>query len=265
MGRISIEDHGSVRTVAVANPPRHYMTATTAALMDEALMAALADPAVRVVVLTGGGEGVFIRHYDVREIAAMSDAVEQGAIPGPMPRAATAIYRLQDRLLASEKPVIAAINVTCMGGGFETALCCTLCIATVGDYPIGLPETRLGIVPGAGGLQLLARAIGLARATDMVLRGRVVGPEEALHLGMVHEVTAGPAHLRAIALGQELAAWPAAALAEVLGIVRGIAAGESLPDGLDHAAAAFLRTLQTGSGARPLIERFFAEGEDILG
>jgi enoyl-CoA hydratase/carnithine racemase len=265
MEMIGIEDHGPVRLIAVANPPRHYMTAETAGLMDDALMAALADPAVRVVVLTGGGEGVFIRHYDVREIAAMSDAVERGAISGPMPRGATPVYRLLDRLLQSNKPVIAAINGTCMGGGFETALCCTLRVATAGDYPIGLPETRLGIIPGAGGLQLLARAIGLSRATEMVLRGRVVGPEEALHLGMVHEVTSGPAHTRAIALGQELAERPAAALAEVLGMMRSLADGEGLADGLDHAAAAFLRTLQTGSGARPRIERFLAQGEDILG
>lgn len=262
---IDIEDHGAVRLISIANPPRHYMTAETAGQMDEAVAAALADPAVRVIVLTGGGEGVFIRHYDVGEIAAMCDAVEQGKVAGPMPRAATAIYRLQDRLLASDKPVIAAINGIAMGGGFETALCCTLRVAAAGKYPIGLPETRLGIIPGAGGLQLLARAVGLARATEMVLRGRVVCPEEALHLGMVHEVAAGPAHLRAIELGSELAALPATALAEVLGMARAVAAGETLAQGLDHAAAAFLRTLASGSGARARVDRFLAQGEDILG
>lgn len=262
---ITTESHGPVRVIRVANPPRHYMTAGTAGGMDAALDEALADDAVRVIVLTGGGEGVFIRHYDVGEIAAMLQAVETGAAAAPVPRAATPVYRLLDRLLASPKPVIAAINGACMGGGFETALCCTIRVAEAGNYPIGLPETRLGIIPGAGGLQLLARSIGLARATEMVLRGRVVCPEEALHLGLVHEVSAGPAESRAVELGLELAERPAVALAEVLAMARALAAGESLSAGLDHAAAAFLRTLQPGSGASPRIARFLTEGEDILG
>jgi enoyl-CoA hydratase len=128
---------------------------------------------------------------------------------------------------------------------------------------IGLPETRIGIIPGAGGLQLLARAVGLARATELVLRGRVLSPDEAAGLGVVHEV-APSALARARQVADELAAHAPTALAQVLGMARRVAAGEPLADGLQSAAAAFLETLKPGSGARDGIARYDAAGGDIL-
>ncbi|MFN7397968.1 MAG: enoyl-CoA hydratase/isomerase family protein [Sandaracinobacter sp.] len=260
---IRIETEGAVRTLFTANPPRNMMTSATAAELDAAVADALADPAVRVLILTGGEAGVFIRHYDVAEIALMLDAVEAGHVTGPAPRAEVPVYRLIDRLLSADKPVIAAINGIAMGGGLETALACHLRIAEAGPHVIGLPETRIGIIPGAGGLQLLARAIGLARATELVLRGRVLTPDEAAALGVVHEV-APSALARARALADELAALPAAALAQVLGMARRVAAGEPLADGLQSAAAAFLETLKPVSGARDGIARYDAAGGNIL-
>ena len=221
-------------------------------------------PNPRKVAVAGGGEGVFIRHYSIPEIEGVADAVAAGSIAGPLPREAVPVYRLIDRLCASDKPVIAAINGTCMGGGFETALACTLRVAAAGDYPIGLPETRLGILPGAGGLQFLARLIGLSQATAFVLEGRVVTPAEALRLGLVHAVAEGPVIEAARDLAGRMAARPAAALAEVLKMARAIAAGEGLADGLDTAARAFLATLAPASGARALLQRFHQVGEDIL-
>lgn len=260
---IMAETRGAVRLLAVANPPRHYMTAGTAAELDAAVADALADAAVRVVVLTGHDD-VFIRHYSIPEIEAMAEAVAAGAVAAPLPRGEVPVYRLIDRLLGAHKPVVAAINGTCMGGGFETALACTLRVAAAGDYPIGLPETRLGILPGAGGLQFLARLMGLAQATAFVLEGRVVPPAEALRLGLIHRLAEGSAVAAALELAGQLAALPPVALAQVLAMSRAIAAGETLAEGLDHAARAFLATLAPDSGARARLARFHAVGEDVL-
>jgi enoyl-CoA hydratase/carnithine racemase len=260
---IRIETEGAVRTLFTSNPPRNMMTSETAAELDAAVADALADPAIRVVILTGGEAGVFIRHYDVAEIAQMLEAVEAGLVSGPAARADVPVYRLIDRLLAADKPVIAAINGIAMGGGLETALACHLRIAEAGPHVIGLPETRIGIIPGAGGLQLMARAIGLALATGLVLRGHVLSPGEAAQLGVVHEV-APSALARARELAEELAGHAPAALAQVLGMARRIAAGEPLAEGLQSAAGAFLETLKHGDGARDGIARYMAAGGNIL-
>lgn len=260
---IRIETDGAVRTLFTSNPPRNMMTSTTAAELDAAVADALADPAVRVLILTGGEPGVFIRHYDVAEIAMMLEAVEAGVATTAAPRHDVPVYRLIDRLLASDKPVIAAINGIAMGGGLETALACHLRIAEAGPFVIGLPETRIGIIPGAGGLQLLARVVGLARATELVLRGRVLAPEEAAALGVVHEV-APSALVRAHAVASDLAGLAPEALAQVLGMARRLADGQTVADGLQSAAVAFLETLKPGGGARDGIARYMAAGGDIL-
>lgn len=260
---IRIETEGGVCTLFTSNPPRNMMTSSTAAELDAAVADALADADVRVLILTGGEAGVFIRHYDVAEIALMLEAVEAGQVTGPAPRADVPIYRLIDRLLAADKPVIAAVNGIAMGGGLETALACHLRIAETGPHVIGLPETRIGIIPGAGGLQLLARAVGLARATELALRGRVLTPDEAAALGVVHEV-APSALARARQIAAELASFAPVALAQVLRMARRVAVGEPLADGLQSAAEAFLETLKPGSGARDEIARYDAAGGDIL-
>ena len=148
------------------------MTAEGAGLMLAAVQAAVADPAIRVLVLTGT-EDVFVRHYDVAEIVAIGEAVQAGQLkPEDFERGGFA-----DMIRAvseSPKPIIAAINGVCMGGGFELALACDLRIAGNQVPLIGLPETRIGIFPGGGGTQRLPRMIGEARALEFILRGQTV-------------------------------------------------------------------------------------------
>lgn len=262
MTQVTTSDRGPVRVITLTNPPRGYMNASNAAELLVALQDALAAPEIRAIVFTGGLPGVFIRHYDVGEIKAVAGALRAGAIQAGGDRAASPVYALIDLMLACEKPTVAAINGLCMGGGCEFALCCDIRIAEAGDFTLGLPETRLGIIPGVGGLQLLARTVGLARAREMVMRGRVVGPDEALRIGLVDEVV--PAALdRALAVAAELAANPPHAVAAAKRMAQQVAAGESLEAGLLTAAREFMGTLDSDETTR-LIDGFLEGGEDIL-
>jgi enoyl-CoA hydratase/carnithine racemase len=115
-------------------------------------------------------------------------------------------------MMASPKVIIAAMNGDAMGGSFELTLACDLRIGQHGDFRYGNPEIRVGVIPGAGGTQRISRLVGLARALDWVLRGRIVTPEVALELGLVHEVVTD-APTRALELAEEIALLPPMAVA----------------------------------------------------
>ena len=139
---------------------------------------------MRVVVFTGGVEGIFITHFDVSELSVLSSL----DMPAEPPKAMDMPHhRMQQRLQDLPKPVIAAINGRCGGGGCEFALACDLRIMAIGDFGIGLPEVGVGILPGGGGTQRLPRTIGYAKALEMMLLGKVVGAEEAERIGLVHK------------------------------------------------------------------------------
>jgi 2-oxoglutaroyl-CoA hydrolase len=132
------------------------------------------DDGVRFVVLTGAG-GAF---------------TAGGDIPGFLQRSAWHVSRLADNVAAPErctKPVIAALQGYCFGVGLELALACDFRLAA-DDVQLAFPEVTIGMIPGSGGTQRLARLVGLGRAKDIVMRGRRVAAEEALALGLVTEV-----------------------------------------------------------------------------
>ena len=211
---------GNAEIITYANPGLGTLTADGTSQLLAALRQAIADPQVRCIIYTGGLPDVFIRHYDVGELCVLADIVT-GQIPAPEPEGQDdgGYYALVDTTAASPKPVIAAINGLCMGGGFELALACDLRIAGEGVRAIGLPETRIGIFPGGGGTQRLPRIIGEAKALEMILLGKVCTGPEAAALGLVHEVVADPL-ARALVLAEELAAKPAEGLAEAKRLTR---------------------------------------------
>jgi 2-oxoglutaroyl-CoA hydrolase len=132
------------------------------------------DDAVRFVVLAGAGEAF----------------TAGGDIPGFLERSAWDVSRLADNVAAPErctKPVVAALRGYCFGVGLELALACDFRIAA-DDVQLAFPEVTIGMIPGSGGTQRLARLVGLGRAKDIVMRGRRVGAAEALALGLVTEV-----------------------------------------------------------------------------
>jgi enoyl-CoA hydratase len=132
----------------------------------------------------------------VGELSAASDAAKD-APPAPPPqpsggRPTSGFLALVDLLAEAPKPVVAAINGLCMGGGFELSLACDLRIASPDVEAIGLPETRVGIFPGGGGTQRLPRVVGEAKALEIILRGLTFDAEEALRIGAIHELDPNP-------------------------------------------------------------------------
>ncbi len=153
------------------------MNALSFALLGE-LSDALAvlddDPACRAIVITGAGERAFAAGVDIRELAAQSPASLRQLDP----------FAVFERIPALRAPVIAAVRGFALGGGFELALACDLIVAS-DDAQLGLPELGLGVIPGAGGTQRLPRAIGRARAMELILTGRRLRADEAERLGLV--------------------------------------------------------------------------------
>ena len=145
----------------------------------ELLDRAEADPEVRVVVLKGSGEKAFIAGGDIKE---MVDKDAMGAR-----EYALAAKRVTDRIWNLRKPVIAAIQGLCLGGGLEYAMACDLRTASE-KARFGQPEINIGIMPGSAGTQRLSRLIGITKAKQLCFTGDMIGADEALALGLINEV-----------------------------------------------------------------------------
>ncbi|MDB5472072.1 MAG: enoyl-CoA hydratase [Caulobacter sp.] len=249
---VTTRRQGGAVVVTFANPPRGTMTHAGAVETYAAVKAGVDDPAVRCIVITGGLEGVFIRHYDVGELSAASNAFAGSAAPRPAPSEppAPGYLELVDMIAAAPKPVIAAINGLCMGGGFELSLACDLRIAAPGVEAIGLPETRVGIFPGGGGAQRLPRVVGEAKALEMILRGLVVTGEEAMRIGLVHELAADPL-ARALEIAAEFETRGAEGLAYAKRLTRA-ALDRPLTEGLADERRSFAEVLKTPSARQGL-------------
>lgn len=137
------------------------------------------NPGVQVVVITGAGDKAFVAGADIKEMAAMT--AYQGH------RFSLQGQRLMLFIEKMKKPVIAAVNGYALGGGLELALACDIIYASE-NARLGFPEVTLGIIPGFGGTQNLARLIGPNRAKELVLSGRVIPAQKALAWGIVNEV-----------------------------------------------------------------------------
>ena len=251
MSLVSTEDRGAVRLIVYANAPFGTMTAAGAAELFAAVEAAGEDLSVRVLVIAGGVPGIFIRHYDVDELSDAADRVQSATprAPSPGPRP-PGFHALTDLIAAIDKPVIAAINGLCMGGGFELSLACDLRIAGSTVAAIGLPETRLGIFPGGGGTQRLPRIIGEARALEMILRGLTVTGAVAHEMGIVHELALDPL-ARALEIGAELASRGAKGLAFAKRLTRA-ALDRPLAEGLADERKSFGAVMRTASAREAL-------------
>ncbi|MCJ7490877.1 MAG: enoyl-CoA hydratase/isomerase family protein [Dehalococcoidia bacterium] len=240
--QIKVRIENKVALCSIHNPPLNLMTGRMVEELDALLQQLAADDSVRVVVFAGCVDGVFITHFDVSELVALSGSETAAEPPSAveMPH-----HRMQRRLQDLPKPVIAAINGRCGGGGCEFALACDLRLMAIGDFAIGLPEVGVGILPGGGGTQRLPRLIGHGKALEMMLLGRVVGAEEAERIGLIHKAVPAADLMPAVmALAERLAR--GAPIAQGL-IKRCVYEGRdlTLDEGLQVEFEAFLRTLAT--------------------
>lgn len=260
MTAVSASRHGRTELLRYHNAPDGYMNSEGAKALLAEVRRAGADREVAVIVVAGEG-GVFVRHYDVNELVQVGDALRAGAITSRQFDHAP-FFDLGDQIAAAPKPVIAAINGACMGGGFELALACDLRVASADVTEIGLPETQVGIFPGGGGTQRLPRLIGEAKAMELILFGRLMDARAAAACGLVHAV-APDAVAEALRMAEELAQKPAGALAAAKRLIRGAVETRDFTAGLIAERRAFADLLRTEDASLERLRRFVADGERL--
>jgi enoyl-CoA hydratase len=230
--------NGSLDHVALVTIDRQdALNALSFDILDElaaALEALDADPGCRAIVLTGAGERAFAAGADIRELATQT----------PTSLAAGNRFAAWDRIAAIETPLIAAVRGFALGGGSELAMACDMIVAGE-DAQFGQPEIRIGVMPGAGGTQRLTRAIGKAKAMEMILTGRTMGAREAEAHGLVTRVVPTEATLdAALELASVVAAQaPLAARAAKQAILQ--ADELSLSAGIEHERREFFLLFAT--------------------
>jgi enoyl-CoA hydratase len=176
-----VVESGPITTIRLENPPLNLVTVELTRSLDRALAAVESDPDVRCVVLTGTGERAFCAGSDVKEFESLHGRVGEGKL-----LLEKAVYR---RIARLPVPTIAAIQADALGGGLELALCCDLRVADE-RAKLGLPEVRLGVMPGSGGTQRLPRIVGIAKAKELILMGEIISASDALEIGLVNRVAA---------------------------------------------------------------------------
>ena len=181
MTLVLTEDHGPVRHVILNRPDkRNAFNAELVAATGDALRDAAADPAVRCVVLRGAGP-MFSSGMDLGSLAALADAPEN--LRAFRHEILVAFSRAEEM----PKPVVCAIQGGCIGGALETALAADLRVMAE-DAVAGLPETRIGLIPDVGGSSRLPAVVGLGRAKELIMTGKLIGGEEAERIGLANRV-----------------------------------------------------------------------------
>jgi enoyl-CoA hydratase/carnithine racemase len=206
-------DMGPIAHLELVNPPLNLVTRELTEQLREALARLAAADEVRVVVVTGSGERAFCAGSHIGEFEALRGRVAEGKL---------LLEKLVYRQLAElPMPTIAAIEGDALGGGLELALCCDLRVASA-RARLGMPEVHLAVIPGSGGTQRLPRIVGLARAKELILTGRIISAEVAERIGLVNQVVpAGEARGAADALADEIAARGPLAVREAKWLIDG--------------------------------------------
>ncbi len=185
---VDLEQRGRVALISIDNPPVNALSQGVRAGILEGVARALADDETEAIVLSCRG----------RTFIAGADITEFGKPPQP-----PGLHEALEAIENSSKPVVAAIHGTALGGGLETALVCHFRVA-VDSARFGLPEVKLGLLPGAGGTQRLPRVVGVQKALEMVTSGEMIGAAEAHAAGLVDEVIDGDLTDGAVAFAERV-------------------------------------------------------------
>ena len=244
---VRLEVDGGVGTIRLDRPPMNALNKQVQEEIRAAANEAGTREDVRAVIVYGG-EKVFAAGADIKEMADMS-YVDMAERAGPLSSSFAAVAEIP-------KPTVAAVTGYALGGGCELALCCDRRIA--GDNAkLGQPEILLGIIPGAGGTQRLARLIGPSKAKDIIYTGRFVAAQEALAIGLVDEVVApDDVYTAARRWAEQFVTGAARALAAAKAAIDG-GLDTDLANGLkleSHVFAALFATEDQETGMRSFIE-----------
>jgi enoyl-CoA hydratase len=220
-----------VATVTINRPEKlNALNALAKEELRDCFLSIGRNAEIAAVIITGAGEKSFVAGTDIAELAGLDAAsgkrfAERGQ----------ELFNLIENL---DRPVIAAVNGYALGGGCELALACHLRLASE-KARFGQPEVQLGVIPGYGGTQRLARLIGRGRALEMILTGAQLDAEEAYRIGLVNRVVpAGELLARARAMAEQIASMPPRALAFALRAV-GASGETTLSEGLRREADLF--------------------------
>ena len=251
---LKIEDKGNLIICYLSNPPTHTLTALGLVEIHNFLDSLVGNKELRVLAFTGVGEDVFIRHYEVGELA---DAAEKNIrvekegkkSDKELNKELHGFHKMLLKIRDLDAIVIAGINGNTAGGGCEFSLGCDLRVMSSGDYFIGLPETNIGILPGGGGTQRLARLIGTSRALDQIVHGQLISNTKAHEYGIINKILPEESFFDSLEeYCQNLANRAPIALREVKRVIN---KGMDLPleEALFHEQQAFNKTMNSKDAA----------------
>lgn len=193
---IAVETSNGVATLTLMNPPLNLVTLGLTRELNATLDRLAADPAARVLVVTGAGERAFCAGSDITEFRGLTAPGE--AVDKKMRKENETYSKLDD----FPKPTVAAVNGLAFGGGLELAVCCDLVVCEEGTR-LALPEIKLGVYPGSGGTVRVTRRIGEGRAKEMIFLGEPISAETALGWGLINRIAPKG---QALKVARELAA-----------------------------------------------------------
>ena len=231
MKTIGYKKEGTVGIISLNRPERMNVISNEFLNDLDTLLEELElDDSLGATIFTGAGK-VFAAGADIKEIRSIDGVV-------PAHKFVTRVQQTFNRIEALEKPVIAAVNGLALGGGCELALVCDIRIAAETAI-FGLPEIKLGVLPGAGGTQRLPRLVGVGRAKELLYSGDSIDAQEAFRIGLVNQVIADDGLMeKALEMAGRLASRPPVALRLIKSAVnRGISM--SLESALDYESRAF--------------------------
>lgn len=187
---VTLTQHGAVAVVALDNPPVNALSHALRSALSETLARAFSDASIRAVVIWCEGR-TFVAGADIREFG--------------MTPLSPDVPEVIEFIASAEKPVVAALHGTALGGGLELALACHFRVA-VASAKVGLPEVTLGLLPGAGGTQRLPRLVGVGAALDLIVNGTLISASKAHAIGLVDAIVEDPLREHATAFAERVSA-----------------------------------------------------------
>jgi len=176
---LRLDEKNTIVTITIDNPPANSISSSVLSELESALDKVLSNTSLRALIITGSGDKIFASGANIRELADLDRASGIGVV--------SRVKEVFAKIWLFSKPVFCAINGHALGGGLELALHCDFRLSTE-EARFGQPEINLGVLPGAGGTQLLPRLIGLSKARWLLLSGETISAREALAFGLVDRV-----------------------------------------------------------------------------